>query len=674
MAKYQSRVLPNSQKPGQTGIYRGAEVGELVSFPSLDVKTVYDLFATGCKISRERPCLGTRKVINRQTGQIGEYEWQTYSEVRARVDNFGSGLLELVKSHESRHIGVWAVNRPEWTITDLACAAYGLTSVAIYDTLGPDTVEFVINHAEIQIIVCSSDHVIHLLKLKHLLPDLKVIISMDSLQGNPEIVPTGKINTSGAILTSWAEEKGIRLLDFVSVEKIGDNNRRPHAYAKPDDLFCIMYTSGTTGMPKGAMLSHINILSAVGAVQANVSGNAQDRLISYLPLAHIYGRLAEHLLLYLGGEIGYYSGIVEQLVEDVQTLKPTIFCTVPRLLNRVYAAVAAKSIDASGIKGVIARKAVAAKLERLERTGQYTHEVWDRLLFNKVKQALGGRVRMMCTGSAPIAPDVLQFIRVAFCCDVSEGYGATETTAASSQHQMGEARAGHVGRPLRCNEIKLVDVPEMNYLSTDEQPRGEICLRGPNIFMGYYKDDEKTLEAVDEEGWYHSGDIGLIDEHGCLVVIDRKKNIFKLAHGEYIAPEKIENVFVKDPAVAQIFVHGDSIQSHLVAIVVPDPEGLRNLIRSLNKSSLDLAEMCRHPDVVRIMRDHIVKLGKQAGLHGFELPRAIFLEPEPFSIENNLLTPTFKIKRAQAKQHYQIQIEKLYEQITESVEPGTAKL
>ncbi|KAG0190758.1 hypothetical protein DFQ28_001605 [Apophysomyces sp. BC1034] len=577
-------------------------------------------------------------------------------------------------------------------MTDIACAAYGLVTVALYDTLGADTVEYVIKHAELETVVCSSDHVADLLKLKHKLPNLSVIVSMDRILDDQETDPVGKKQTTGTILTSWAEEKGVHLVDFVTLEEIGRNNRQPHARPKPEALSCIMYTSGTTGMPKvrkkegkkkccisltygqGAMLSHANFVRTVAAVQGNMNGHSRDVLISYLPLAHIFGRMAEYLLLHVGGQVGYYSGNVEKLIEDIQVLQPTVFCTVPRLLNRIYSAVAAKSIEATGVKGVIARRAVASKIERLEQTGQYTHEVWDRLLFNKVKQALGGKVRMICTGSAPTAPEILQFIRVAFCCDVFEGYGATETTAASTQHCKGERQASHVGRPVSCNEIKLVDVPEMDYLSTDSPPRGEICIRGSNIFMGYYKEVEKTREALDDEGWYHSGDIGLIDDQGRLVIIDRKKNIFKLAQGEYIAPEKIENVFSKDSLVAQIYIHGDSLQSQLVAIIVPDPDALRSWLAESNKRSLDHAATCRNPDVVRAVRDHIIKVGKRAGLRGFELPRAIMLDPEPFTIQNDLLTPTFKIKRQQAKKHYEREIKQLYDELAESSVPGPAKL
>lgn len=427
------------------------------------------------------------------------------------------------------------------------------------------------------------------------------------------------------------------------------------------------------------MISHRNLVSAVSASAMNL-GEAQDddTTISYLPLAHIFGRVIDMSTLVRGCRLGYFSGDITKIVDDLQILQPTVFPSVPRLLNRVYGSIVQKTVEAPGVKGALARKAVAAKMANLEAGKGNTHPFWDRLIFNKVRQALGGRVRFIVSGSAPLGKDVMQFLRIALCCDMREGYGATETTAASSIHNEGEYRAGHIGVPFACNEMKLVDVPEMNYLSTDPYPRGEICIRGPNVFMGYYKDEEKTREALDEEGWYHTGDIGMINERGCFVIIDRKKNIFKLAQGEYIAPEKIENVYAKDPIIAQIFVYGDSLQPNLVAIVVPDPEALNTLVAAklpeIAAKKLSFQELCRDPQVNKAVLEQMTRVGKKAELRGFEFAKAIHLESDPFSIENGVLTPTLKVKRPEAKARFQTQINALYEQLAAQAEPAKAKL
>lgn len=426
------------------------------------------------------------------------------------------------------------------------------------------------------------------------------------------------------------------------------------------------------------MLTHRNFVAALSASQFNLGGNADDVCISYLPLAHIYGRISDMMILTVGGRLGFFSGDMNTLVDDIQVLKPTVFASVPRLLNKIYGKLVASTIQAPGVTGALARRAVAAKLANLEAGKGYTHPLWDRLIFNKVKQALGGNVRIMVTGSAPIGKDVMQFLRIAFCCDIREGYGATETCAASTVHYEGEYLAGHIGGPFTCNEIMLLDVPEMEYLSTDPYPRGEICVRGPNIFKGYFKDEEKTREAIDEEGWFHTGDIGMINERGAIVIIDRKKNIFKLAQGEYIAPEKIENVYAKDPIIGQIYLHGDSLQSSLVAIVVPDPDALNSLLAAklpqIHAKKLSLPELCKLPEVNALVLAQMDRVGKLSGLRGFEFAKAIHLEPEPFTIENDLLTPTFKVKRPQAKKHFEAQIAQLYERVNNQAEPEKAKL
>lgn len=426
------------------------------------------------------------------------------------------------------------------------------------------------------------------------------------------------------------------------------------------------------------MLTHGNFVSALSASYQSFGGTAEDSSISYLPLAHIFGRVCDMLCLCIGGRLGYFAGDMNLLVEDIQEMKPTIFATVPRLLNRVYGKIVASTVNAPGATGALARRGIATKLANLEAGKGYTHPFWDRLIFNKVKSALGGHVRIMVTGSAPIGKDVMQFLRVALCCDIREGYGATETCAASTIHYPNEFKAGHIGAPFTCNEVKLVDVPEMDYLSTDPYPRGEICIRGPNVFKGYYKDEEKTRESIDEEGWFHTGDVGMINERGSIVIIDRKKNIFKLAQCEYIAPEKIENIYAKDPVIGQIYLHGDSLQSSLVAVVVPDPETLAAIVQAklpqVHAKKLSFAELCKAPEVVALVLGQMTKVGKKAELRGFEQAKALYLESEPFAVENDLLTPTFKVKRPQAKKHYEAKITELYEALNNQVEPAKAKL
>ncbi|NXK54924.1 ACSL1 ligase, partial [Chauna torquata] len=238
-----------------------------------------------------------------------------------------------------------------------------------------------------------------------------------------------------------------------------------------------------------------------------------------------------------------------------------------------------------------------------------------------------------------------------------EGYGQTECTAGCSLSMPGDWTAGHVGAPMSCNIIKLVDVQEMNYLAAKGE--GEVCVKGPNVFRGYLKDPEKTAEALDKDGWLHTGDIGKWLPNGTLKIIDRKKHIFKLAQGEYIAPEKIENVYLRSEALAQVFVHGESLQAFLIAVVVPDPETLRKWAKKKGVEG-SYEELCKNKDVKKHILEDMVKIGKEAGLKSFEQVKEIIMHTEMFSVENGLLTPTLKARRPELRKYFQSQINELY--------------
>jgi long-chain acyl-CoA synthetase len=258
------------------------------------------------------------------------------------------------------------------------------------------------------------------------------------------------------------------------------------------------------------------------------------------------------------------------LTEDLAILKPAIFPSVPRLWNRIYAKIKSNIDGMTGCKGWLAQTALATKLAATNATGVYTHGCYDALVFSKVKMILGGNVRACITASAPIDASVITTLKVAFCCPFLEGYGLTETSGGSSTTDANDHVTGHVGGPLGCVKWRFMDIPDMNYLSTDKPyPRGELCMKGPAVFDGYYKRPDKTAEAFDAEGWFKTGDIAMVYPNGSVKIIDRSKNIFKLSQGEYIAPEKIENIFGLSPFIAQTLIYGDSLRSCVVAIIVP---------------------------------------------------------------------------------------------------------
>jgi len=303
--------------------------------------------------------------------------------------------------------------------------------------------------------------------------------------------------------------------------------------------------------------------------------------------------------------------------------------------------------------------------------GVLTHPLWDRLIFSKIKQRVGlDRVRLLVTGSAPIADHILDFLRIVFGCPVQEGYGLSESMAMGTLTYPNDCTPGTVGGAVSVNEIRLQEVPDMGYLRTDQvhgkgdgaipcHGRGEICLRGPNIFAGYYKMPDKTTEAIDGNGWFHTGDIGLWTPDGRLKIIDRKKNLFKLAQGEYVAPEKIENLHVQSKFVMQNYVHGDSLKTQLVCVVVVDPDAGAAWAKG-NGVQKDLPALCQDATFKKAVLADLTAIAKKDKLAGFEIVKAVHLEPKPWEPGTEILTPTFKLQRKKAQEHYQAEIDSMY--------------
>ncbi|XP_032861861.1 long-chain-fatty-acid--CoA ligase 6 isoform X3 [Tyto alba] len=655
-----------------------------------DARTMYEVFRRGFSISENSPCLGFRKPKQ-------PYQWLSYKEVAERAEALGSGLLQQgCKPSTKQFIGVFAQNRPEWIISELACYTYSMVVVPLYDTLGPGAIRYIVNTADISTVICDKPEKARIL-LDHVerreTPGLSSIILMDPFEKE---------------LTERGRHCGVRIQTMQEVEDCGRESRHVPVPPRPEDLSIVCFTSGTTGNPKGAMLTHGNVVADFSGFlkvtekvifprqddvlisflplahmferviqvrnlpeltrprgapcvffQSQWSPTCEDVHISYLPLAHMFERMVQSVVYCHGGRIGFFQGDIRLLSDDMKALRPTIFPVVPRLLNRMYDKIFSQA-DTSLKRWILE---FAAKRKKAEvRNGIIRNDsLWDKLFFNKIQASLGGCVRMIVTGAAPASPTVLGFLRAALGCQVYEGYGQTECTAGCTFTTPGDWTSGHVGAPLPCNLIKLKDVEELNYFASKGE--GEICVKGPNVFKGYLKDEEKTTEALDQEGWLHTGDIGKWLPNGTLKIIDRKKHIFKLAQGEYIAPEKIENIYIRSDPVAQIYVHGDSLQAFLVGIVVPDSEVMPGWAK---KRGFDgtYAELCKNKELQQAIMEDMVRLGKESGLHSFEQVKAIYIHSDMFSVQNGLLTPTLKAKRPELRDYFKKQIEELYSSIS----------
>ncbi|WAQ97581.1 ACSL5-like protein [Mya arenaria] len=486
---------------------------------------------------------------------------------------------------------------------------------------------------ELSLIICDkNEKVTNLLGRMSETPNLRILVVMETITDD---------------VKALAQKHSVDLIQYSDLED--DKLMEPlniflFQPSGPDDLAVVCYTSGTTGLPKGAMLTHENCLAPTLACtnlfdSNNLIVKPDDVLISYLPLAHSYERLCEACMYSCGGKIGFFQGDVRKLMDDIKELKPTVFPSVPRLLNRVFDKVMAGA-SVSAIKSKMLNMALASKEAEIKSSHKFSPKLvnhcsgiirknswWDKLVFSKIQESLGGRVRLLTTGSAPLSPKILMFLRCCVGAPVLEGYGQTE-----------------------CGAICTLQVPGDGQIDD----KGEVCIKGPNVFKGYIKDPVKTQEAIDEDGWLHTGDVGQWMDNGCLKIIDRKKNIFKLAQGEYIAPEKIENVYVRSPHVAQ---------SSLIAVIVPDPDTFPAFARDKLGLSGDMAELCNNEQVKKVIMEDITSVGKKAGLASFEQAKAIHLYPELFSVENELLTPTFKSKRNTLKVFFKKEIEEMYKDL-----------
>ncbi|KAJ3694615.1 hypothetical protein LUZ60_010095 [Juncus effusus] len=621
-------------------------------FPSLKpgLESCWDIFRVSVEENPKNQMLGRHENID---GKAGEYVWQTYAEVYDIVIKVGASIRSSGVAKGGR-CGIYGANCPEWVISMEACNAHGIYCVPLYDTLGSHAVEFIIKHAEIQIVIVEEKKIGELLNT---LPNttstfIKTIVSF----GNVTHEQKEEVEKYGLSIYPWDE--------FLL---LGNGQQYELPIKTKTDICTIMYTSGTTGDPKGVMMSNESILSIIAGVDLHLQCihekmNSSDVYMSYLPLAHIFDRVMEELFIYNGSSIGFWRGDVKLLFEDIKVLKPTFFCAVPRVLDRIYSGMQEKISSSGFIKKTLFNLAFAYKFRNMKKG--YKHEeaspFFDKLVFSKVKEGMGGNIRVILSGAAPLAPHVESFLRVIMCCQVLQGYGLTETCAGSFVNQPNDlAMLGTVGPPVPNIDVRLDSVPEMGYDALSSVPRGEICIRGKTLFTGYHKREDLTKEAL-IDGWFHTGDIGEWQADGSLKMIDRRKNIFKLSQGEYVAVENLENIYGFAPTVDMIWIYGNSFKSYLVAVVNPNQQAIENWAEQ-NGVTGDFSAICSNSRAKEFILSELAKVAKTNKLKGFEYIKMVHLDPLPFDMERDLLTPTFKKKRPQLLKYYQIIIDGLYE-------------
>ncbi|XP_047311914.1 long chain acyl-CoA synthetase 1-like [Impatiens glandulifera] len=644
------------QKPAVGPIYRNSldKDGFLPLDPSSS--TTWDLFRASVEKNPANKMLGWREFSG---GKFGGYVWKTYKEVYDEVLAVGSALRSLGAEPGCR-VGIYGSNCPQWIVAMETCSAHSLICVPLYDTLGAGAVEFILDHAEVEFVFVQDK------KLKQLLTDrdrklthekrLKLIVSFSSV--TKEEKEDG--GSRDILVYSWT--------DFLHLGKERSIEIFP---PRPMDICTVMYTSGTSGEPKGVILTHENITTCIRGLdifldQFEDKMTVEDVYISFLPLAHILDRLIEEFFFRKGASVGYFHGDINELKDDLMELKPTFLAGVPRVFERIHQGVLKGVEELNPRRRKIFELLFNYKRYWMNKGFKQKNASWlaDLLAFRKVKSRLGGRVRLIVSGGAPLSTEVEEFLRVTSCAFVVQGYGLTETCGLSSVGFPDEmAMMGAVGPPFVYTEFRLEEVPEMGYDPFGDPSRGEICVRGKSCFSGYYNNPKLTNEVF-TDGWFHTGDIGEMQANGVIKIIDRKKNLIKLSQGEYVAVEYLEKVYSITPIIEDIWVYGDSFKSMLIAIIVPNEENTVKWGNENGYKECNFSQLCS----LEQLHDHVLEELKSTAarnkLRGYEYIKGVILEFRPFDGENSeLVTPTLKKRRDKMFNAYKAEIHNLYKKM-----------
>ncbi|CAL9776133.1 unnamed protein product [Musa acuminata subsp. burmannicoides] len=649
--KVESGRAGEDGKPSVGPVYRNSLAKN--GFPPLDpdMTTSWDVFRVAAEKYPNNRMLGWREIKN---GKAGPYLWKTYKEVYEEVLQVGSALCHLGAKPGSR-IGIYGANCPQWIVVMEACNGYSLICVPLYDTLGSGAIDYILKHAEIDFVFVQDK------KMKEILSSscesarlIKSIVSFSST--------TGEQNDAAADI-------GIKLYSWNETLRMGKEYPSEPLPPQPHNICTIMYTSGTSGNPKGVVLTHESHATYVKGADLFLNEfedkmTTDDVYLSFLPLAHILDRMIEEYFFHNGASVGYYQGDIHALRDDLMELKPTLFAGVPRVFERVHEGVLKALSELRPLRRMIFNALYKHKL-RWMRLG-YSHKTAspfaDMLAFRKVKARLGGRVRLIISGGAPLNPEIEEFLRVTSCAYLTQGYGLTETCGLSTVGFPDDmSLVGTVGVASTFSEVRLEEAPELDYDPLGTPSRGEICVRGKTLFSEYYKNPELTKEVM-VDGWFHTGDIGEMRPDGVLKIIDRKKNIFKLSQGEYVAVEYLEKIYKISPIVEDIWVYGDSFRSMLVAVVTPHEDSAKRWAEQ-NGHKESFCDLCKLEVLNKFILQELKTVAENNKLRGFEYIKGILVDPLPFDIERDLVTPTMKKKRAQMLKFYQSEIDKLYHNI-----------
>ncbi|CAO3627665.1 unnamed protein product [Mucor fragilis] len=647
---------------------------QLMTTPAKGVETLYDIFQYASNTFKTRKGFGYRKledtisttkkvkkVVNGVETtqdktwtyfQLSRYHHYSYEEASTLTKTIGAGLAKLGLKRGDK-VQISASTSVEWMFMAHGAFTQSLTIVTAYDTLGPEGLQHAINESEASLCFMNDDQLPILHKILAQCPTIDSVIYRG--QAKPEHVD---------LLKSNAQIKHI--LSYEELEKLGQDN--PVEVVKPSasDLCCIMYTSGSTGNPKGVMLTHGNVVAAIAGVCRMLQHllEPNDTMMAYLPLAHVLEFLVENLCIFLGVTLGY--GSIRTLTDvsvkncsgDLQEFGPTIMTGVPQVWETIKKTVLTKVAE----RGPRVESIFGGAIKMKKFLGDYglPTGLLDTVVFNNVKKQLGGRLRYCLSGGAPVSAETQQFLSLAVC-PILQGYGMTESCGMCAIMAPEQWALCEVGSPVPCVEVKLVDQPELGYTSANTpRPQGEIWIRGPSITAGYYKQDDITKETLTEDGWLKTGDVGEWTERGTLSIIDRVKNLVKLSNGEYIALEKLESIYKSSTLVENMCVCAESLYPKPVGLVVPVEGPLRKFLAEHGVENEDYAALCASKEARKVVLQAMQEQAKKSGLRGAEIIADVWICKDLWTPEMGLLTAAQKLKRKDVNKAYEQELKDMY--------------
>ena len=565
----------------------------------------------------------------------GVWEPTSHRTILERVRRIALGLARLGIVAQDR-VGLLSENRPEWLIADYACLLSSVTDVPIYPTLPGEQIPYILNNSGARaIFVSTPDQARKVAKVRAEAPALQWIIGFAATKEDGCDLTLAELEALGA-----QDDSPERATTF----------KQAALEVTPEQLVTLIYTSGTTGNPKGVMLTQDNLYSNVQATKSTMPVTTADTALSFLPLSHIFERTGDYFLFANGVRIAYAES-VDTVPVNMSEVKPSLMMSVPRLYEKIYARVLDNALSSGGLKTQIFfwAKGVGDRWATERLAGRdvggllgLQYRIADKLVFSKLRERTGGNIRYFISGGAPLSPEIAKFFYSAGLI-ILEGYGLTETSPVISANNLTDYRLGSVGKPIAGVEVRIAK-------------DGEILTRGPHVMRGYYNNEQATKESITSDGWFHTGDIGVIED-GFLRITDRKKDIIVTAGGKNIAPQPIENMLKTNKYVSQAVMIGDK-RKFPVVLIVPDWDQLEKWAAHKQIVWTSRAELMAMPTIQAKIEKEVKEQLK--GLASFEMPKKVKLIEHDFSIERGELTPTLKVKRRVIDQTYKAQIDELY--------------